>query len=170
MSTDRPSRRPSQIHLRTPPPREKSNVTLRTHDGQVQVVVGQVFGPRGDNLVGISDVEFDGHPAITLKLRAGGREGLTHISPIHGDHRKAGFVDIPVGTKCELYCPVSGELLPKLPAVPGDEATDYYALYLTPELSEGASVGISDVWGHYHSRVVDNFELISTWLDAEPGA
>ena len=60
-----------------------------------------------------------------------------------------------------------GEALDKLPKVPGDESTDYYALYLTPALSEGAVAGISDVWGHYHSRVVDNFELISTWLEAE---
>ncbi len=169
MSNHRPSRRPSQIHVRSPAPREKSNIELLKHDGQVQVVLGQAFGPKGDNLIGIDDTQFDGHAALTLKVRAAGREGLTHISPIHGDDRKTGFIDIPVGTKCELLCPVSGEVLPKLPPVPGDETTSYYALYLTPELSEGAVVGISDVWGHYHSRVVDNFELISTWLDSEPG-
>ena len=22
---------------------------------------------------------------------------------------------------------------------------------------------ISDVWGHYHSRIVNNFELIASW-------
>src|SRR5574338_147691 len=37
----------------------------------VVVIVTQAFGPRGDNLVGISDVQFDGHPAVTLKIRAG---------------------------------------------------------------------------------------------------
>jgi len=44
-------------------------------ENDVLVVVTQAFGPQGHNLVGISDVEFDGHPAVTLKLRAGGREG-----------------------------------------------------------------------------------------------
>jgi hypothetical protein len=24
---------------------------------------------------------------------------------------------------------------------------------------------ISNVWGHYHSRIVDNFELISYWAN-----
>ena len=28
-------------------------------------------------------------------------------------------------------------------------------------------VAISDIWGHYHSRIVDNFELISMWLRDE---
>jgi hypothetical protein len=30
-------------------------------------------------------------------------------------------------------------------------------------LSQGSMVMISNVWGHYHSRIVDNFELISAW-------
>ena len=24
-------------------------------------------------------------------------------------------------------------------------------------------MALSDVWGHYHSRIVDNFELLSAW-------
>jgi len=39
----------------------------------------------------------------------------------------------------------------------------YYAIYLTPQLSRGSMLTISDLWGHYHSRIVDEFELISTW-------
>jgi hypothetical protein len=26
-------------------------------------------------------------------------------------------------------------------------------------------VAVSDVWGHYHSRIVDDNELISYWAD-----
>src|SRR5688500_13388660 len=77
----------------------------------VEIVVTQAFGPRGDNLVGLSDVTFDGHPAVTLWVRAGDREGAVHLSPIHGDRRKAGFTDIAPGTHCELLCPVSREPL-----------------------------------------------------------
>ena len=77
----------------------------------VVVIVTQAYGPQGHNLVGISDVTFDGHPAVTLKIRAGGREGLVHLSPIHGDSRKQGLIDIEPGTKCELFCPVSGQSL-----------------------------------------------------------
>src|SRR4051812_28689769 len=70
----------------------------------VSVIVTQAFGPKGDNLVGISDVEFDGHPAVTIKLRANDREGLVHLSPIHGDARKVKPFDIKPGTRCELLC------------------------------------------------------------------
>lgn len=155
------------VQVRKPLRRENSNVDFVQRGGEVKVIVTQAFGPNGDSLIGVSDVTFDGHPALTLKVRAGDREGLVHLSPIHGDPRKSGFTDIEVGTKCELLCPTSGDPLPKLPDVPGDEATTYYGIYLTPDCSERAMAGISDIWGHYHSRVVDNYELISTWMDAE---
>ena len=56
---------------------------------------------------------------------------------------------------------VSGK--PKDARIEGDHDAHYYALYLTPRLSEGSLIAVSDVWGHYHSRVIDNFELISQW-------
>jgi hypothetical protein len=129
----------------------------------VVVIVTQAFGPRGDNLVGISDVQFDGHPAVTLKLRAAGREGLVHLSPIHGDSRKQGLVDLAPGTRCELICPVSNQPLDVVGEVEDGSGARYYAIYLTPQLSRGSMVMVSDVWGHYHSRIIDDFELISAW-------
>jgi hypothetical protein len=132
----------------------------------VTVVVTQAFGPKGDNLVGISDVEFDGHPAITLKLRAKGKEGLVHLSPIHGDARKVKPFDIQPGTRCELLCPISGLPLDLVGEVEDRSGARYYAIYLTPQLSRGSMVMISDLWGHYHSRIIDDFELISAWSQA----
>ncbi|MGE0784594.1 MAG: hypothetical protein AB7S26_02825 [Sandaracinaceae bacterium] len=134
----------------------------------VIIVITQAFGPKGDNLVGISDVEFDGHPAVTLKIKAGDREGLVHLSPIHGDRRKAGFTDIEPGTHLQLICPVSGEELPELGPVEDGSGATYHALFLTPRLDKGASVAISDQWGHYHSRIVDEDELISYWTSHNP--
>lgn len=135
-------------------------------ENDVVVIVTQAYGPRGDNLVGISDVTFDGHPAVTLKVRASGREGLVHLSPIHGDSRKAGFTDIPAGTRCELLCPVSNQPLDIVGEVEDGSGARYYAIYLTPQLSRGSMVMISDVWGHYHSRIIDDFELISAWASS----
>lgn len=132
----------------------------------VIVIVTQAYGPDGDNLVGVSDVEFDGYPAVSVLVKAGDKEGLVHLSPFHGDRRKSGMTDIPVGTKCELFCSVSKKPLDKVEHV-GDGDADYYAVYLTPRLSEGEMVAISDVWGDYHSRIVDNFELISSWAVEE---
>jgi hypothetical protein len=136
--------------------------------GDVVVVVTQAYGPRGDNLVGLSDVAFDGNPAVTLKLRAAGREGLVHLSPIHGDTRKAGFTDIAPGTVCELMCPVSGQPLDEVGDVEDGAGARYFALYLTPQLSRGSMVMVSNVWGHYHSRIIDDFELISAWASSHP--
>jgi hypothetical protein len=133
----------------------------------VVVIVTQAYGPKGDSLVGISDVEFDGHPAVTVKVRGGGQEGLVHLSPIHGDGRKKG-IDLPSGTRCELLCPVSGQPLDLVGEVEDGSGARYFAIYLTPQLSRGSMVMVSDVWGHYHSRIIDDFELISAWAATHP--
>jgi hypothetical protein len=132
----------------------------------VTVVVTQAFGPGGDNIVGISDVQFDGHPAVTIKVRADGREGLVHLSPIHGDARKVKPFEIAHGARCELLCPVSGKPLDLVGEVEDASGARYFAIYLTPQLSRGSMVMISDLWGHYHSRIIDDFELISAWAAA----
>ena len=130
----------------------------------VQIIVSKLFGPNGDNLVGLSDVTFDGFPAITLSVETpDGRCGDVHLSPIHGDARKQGYTNIPVGTRCRLSCPVSKQPLRKVEEIDDSFGAGYYALYRTADLSEASVVMVSDVWGHYHSRVVDNFELISAW-------
>lgn len=134
-----------------------------TVENDVMVIVTQAFGPRGDNLVGLSDVEFDGHPAITLGIRAAGQEGVIHLSPIHGDGRKSRSFAIPAGTRCELFCPISKQPLDVVGDVEDGSGARYFAIYLTPQLSQGSMVMISDVWGHYHSRIIDDFELISAW-------
>jgi hypothetical protein len=140
------------------------HVGVSTDDANhVVIVITQAYGPRGDALVGLSDVTFDGHPAVTVGIRAAGRDGRVHLSPIHGDSRKAGLVDIEPGTRCELYCPVSGQTLDVVGDVEDGSGGRYYAIYLTPQLSRGSMVAISDLWGHYHSRIVDDFELISAW-------
>lgn len=136
---------------------------LVVREEDVTVVVTQAFGPRGDNLVGISDVDFDGHPAVTIAIRALGKEGHVHLSPIHGDSRKVKPFDIPHGTRCELLCPVSGLPLDLVGEVEDGSGARYFAIYLTPQLSRGSMVMVSDLWGHYHSRIIDDFELISAW-------
>jgi hypothetical protein len=137
-------------------------------ENDVMVIVTEAYGPRGDMLVGIAGVEFDGHPAVTLGIRVNGREGLVHLSPIHGDGRKSKPFDISHGTRCELFCPVSRQPLDLVGEVEDGSGARYYAIYLTPQLSRGSMVMISDVWGHYHSRIIDDFELISAWAAHHP--
>jgi len=137
------------------------NVTV---ENDVTVIVTQAYGPAGDNLVGISTIDFDGHPAVTIAIRLeDGREGQVHLSPIHGDGRKTKPFHIPHGTRVELLCPVSKQPLDLVGEVEDESGARYFAIYLTPQLSRGSMVMISDVWGHYHSRIIDDFELISAW-------
>ena len=149
-------------HLTITGAHKDGNSHLKIKD-DILIIVTQAYGPGGDNLVGISDVKFDGFDAVTVKLRAGDVEGLVHLSPFHGDRRKEGLSDIPLGTKCELLCPVSDKPLNHICKVGEESEADYFALYLTPQLDGGEVVAISDIWGDYHSRIVDNAELISAW-------
>jgi hypothetical protein len=141
------------------------NVTV---ENDVTVIVTQAYGPTGESLVGISDITFDGHPAITIGVRLeDGREGLVNLSPIHGDGRKTRPFHIPHGTRIKLMCPVSKQQLDFVCDVEDGSGAAYYAIYLTPQLSRGSMVMVSDVWGHYHSRIIDDFELISAWASRQ---
>jgi hypothetical protein len=140
-----------------------------TVEDETIVIINQAYGPGGEELIGVSPVTFDGFPAITLRIRAGDKEGLVHLSPIHGDRRKEGMTDIAPGTKCELMTP-RGVALPKIGAVVEGGEAEYYAIWLSKKLDRGPAIYVSDVWDHYHSRVVDNNELISAWAAAEEGA
>jgi len=127
------------------------------------IVIEEAYGPAGDNLVGISNEKFSGYPAVTVGVRVDGREELVHLSPIHGDRRKRGFTDIEPGTKVELFCPVCKKSLDEVGEVEDGSGASYYALYLTKKLDRGTMVMISDVWDHFHSRIVDDEEVISYW-------
>ncbi|HYO71261.1 MAG TPA: hypothetical protein VEU33_34795 [Archangium sp.] len=138
--------------------------SLQAISDNVTLVVTQAFGPGGDNLIGVSDVKFNGYPAVSLLLRTpDGREGLVHLSPVHGDKRKTGFTDIAPGTRVELLCPVTRRPLDRLGPVDDGSGATYYALYLTPKLSRGHAVAITDIWDHFHSRIVDDEAVISYW-------
>lgn len=151
------------------PEGETSDASLSVTNGVV-VVINQAYGPTGEQLIGISDVTFDDCPALTVLIRAEGREGLVHLSPIHGDRRKAGMTDITPGTKCELLCPVSKQPLPRVGPIVEGEPAEYYAIYLTPKLERGSTIYVSDIWDHFHSRVTHSGALLSYWASAADAA
>lgn len=152
---------PNAHQVRDLPPQPEGAQSV---SDRVTLVVTQAYGPQGDNLVGFSDVKFNGHAAISLLVRTpDGREGFVHLSPVQGDPRKTGFTDIAPGTRCTLLCPVSRRPLDKMGPVDDGSGAEYYALYLTPKLSKGHAVAITDIWDHFHSRLVDDEALISYW-------
>ena len=131
------------------------------------LVATQAHGPGGHNLVGFSDVRFNGHPAVTVLVRTPeGREGLVHLSPIFGDRRAQGFTDITPGTRCTLLCPVTRRPLDRLGACEDGSGADDFALYLTSQLAQGPMMALSNVWGHAPARLVDENAVISYWGEA----
>ena len=64
---------------------------------------------------------------------------------------------------------MSGKKLERINDIDDQFGASYYALYRTPALSKGAMVLLSDVWGHYHSRVIDEFEVIAHFAKLHDG-
>jgi hypothetical protein len=134
------------------------------HADGVAVIVTRAYGPGGEPLIDDSGVEFDGFPAISIGVRANGREGVVHLSPFHGDRRKRGFTEIEPGTKCELFCPKSGRPLDRAGPPSSNGEPEYFYLYLSKSCVPSSALYLSDCWGHFDSRIIDNDELISEWL------
>lgn len=130
----------------------------------VVIQVTQAYCPNGHNLVNADKGTFEGAPGIWLKVSAGGKTGEVVLSPYHGDHRRLGFTDFEDGTRVEIACPVCGVPLPRLiPCSCG--SGDMVALYLTPDLDEGHVVALCDVWGCHRSKVFDQAQLLSAYLE-----
>ncbi len=148
---------------------DDAHVSIQTLAGAAEsadsviVVVTQVFGAEGDDIMEASTVKFDDMPGVPVLVQADGREEIVHLSPFHGDPRKVGMEGLAPGTKCTLLCPVSRTRLERVGTVGGDSDADLYALYLTTRMSDGECIMLSDVWDDFHSRIIDNFELISSW-------
>ena len=130
--------------------------------GEVAIVVTQAFGPDGSSLVLEDPILFDGYPAVSLLVRAEGREELVHLSPIFGDPRKLGMEGLASGAVCELLSPVTRVPLDLVAADP-DGSTVFAAIYLSPRLADGEAVLISPVWGRFASRILHDAELLAAW-------
>ena len=62
----------------------------------------------------------------------------------------------------------TGKLIPIKQLGPGDIIGEMY-IFNGGEVRSASIVAISDVWGHYHSRIVDDNALISYWARTHEG-
>jgi len=132
----------------------------------VQVVITQAFCPNGHNLVGRSDAMFDGYPGIAVFVVTPEWSGEVVLSPIHGDHAKIGMPrSVPDGTRSVLKCPECEVELPKLTRCGCARGGELVAVFLRPDCNEGDVIGICNVLGCYRSRVLDNFEILSEFVE-----
>jgi len=132
----------------------------------VIVVLTQAFCPNGHDMIEGSSVAFDGNPGISLLVSDGHVDDIVVCSPVHGDHRKAHSHAFRVGSRLDLKCPTCGvELDVLLPCSCGKG--ELVNLYLTKDLTEGQVAAVCNVWGCPRSRVIDNWQIISQFVDSE---
>ncbi len=164
-------------HIKTDGIVVKKDTTAWSDASQVEwvddalVVLTQAYSHRGHPLIADENPRFGGYPGVKLKVRAEGEDHDVYLSPIHGHHDKVGGEDIPDGTRCKVMCPGSGEELPEYegnhtPSCPGRMRV----LYLTPDLSSAHVAVLCEMWGCQSSRVVDEFEILSEFVDTMDAA
>lgn len=132
----------------------------------VQMIVTQVFCPNGHDLIKSSSVAFDDNPGISLLVTDGDEEDIVVCSPVHGDPRKAHSVTHRIGAKLDIKCPECRTDLERLlPCSCGKG--ELVNLYLTPALNDGQVAAVCNVWGCPRSRVIDKWQIISEFVEAE---
>lgn len=139
---------------------------IKLMEGEV-VVVTQAFCPNGHNLVYRDDVHFDGYKGISLWVSDGKSEGEVILSPIHGDHRKVTDVIYRTGTILSISCPICKTLFPIMGDCRCEWKGKFVKIYLTPALQDNHIIAVCNVWGCPNSRFIDNFQIISEYIEEE---
>lgn len=126
------------------------------------IAVTHVYCPNGHNLVREdSDARFNGYPGISLKIKGEDEEGITIVSPIHGDDTRFGASDFNPGEVTSITCPECDVELPFTEDCGCTNDSKLVGLYLDPELVDGSQVVLCNAWGCLRSRITDRFQIIS---------
>jgi hypothetical protein len=156
-----------KVRISTAPAPESS---LKRLD-EVFILVTQAFCPNGHNLVNDDNALFDGYPGIKLELRSPEKRGIVYLSPFHGDESKRGDVTWEVGQALDVRCPECAAALPKIANCncginPGTRG-DLVKLFLSRSLNDSHILALCNVWGCRRSRTIDNWNIISEFLDGQ---
>ena len=157
-----------RVRISATPPKDSA---LKQVD-DVFIVVTQAFCPNGHNMIVDFDREpydpecdFDGFPGLKLRLESEQTTGNVVLSPFHGDNSKKGNTNWRSGTKLKICCPECGVQLPKLASCRCPENGDLVKVYLSPGLTDSHVLALCNVWGCQRSHTIDNWEIISEYLD-----
>jgi hypothetical protein len=159
-----------QVRISATPP---SNSAIKQVD-DVFIVITQAFCPNGHNLIadfsaGDYDFEcdFDGFPGLKLCLESAVESAEVVLSPFHGDSSKKGKTDWRAGSKLNVLCPQCRTPLPRLASCRCPENGDLVKVYLSPSLTDSHVLALCNVWGCRRSHTIDNWEIISEYLDGQ---
>jgi hypothetical protein len=146
-------------------PHASPELGIETVDGVIAILT-QVFCPNGHNLVDNTSVTFNDQKGISLLVNDGEHEDVVVVSPYHGDPRKAHAIAFRIGDKLALSCPICKEKFPTIVSCSCGKG-DLVGLYLTPALTDSHIAAVCNVWGCPRSRIVDNWQIISQFVDAQ---
>ena len=145
-----------------PPP----NSTLRQVD-EVYILITQAFCPNGHSLIEEGENLFDDHPGVKVILESESGKGEVILSPFQGDATKKGKTDWKSGEKVTMMCPTCKEALPKLASCKCSDDGELMKVYLTADISDSHVVGVCNIWGCQRSRTINNWQIISEYLDGQ---
>ena len=90
---------------------DKEKIQVELEISPKSVNVQHAYCQNGHSLMDPS-VKINGFPAIKVKVKAGGQEGLLFLDPVYGSYNNIEKgITIPKGTVVEMFCPECGESL-----------------------------------------------------------
>lgn len=143
---------------------------LQNHQGfqltdGVIISLTQAYCHNGHRLIDENNPSFLGFPGLTVEVSANGQTEVILISPVHGHHDRIGGGAIQNGTQCGVACPECHEQLLAHEENCSCGTGQLRILHLTAALGEGEHALVCDVWGCHRSRVMDQWELLSEFVD-----
>ena len=132
--------------------------------GDAVIVLTQAFCQKHHALITPDNETFAGHPGVKVLVTHGDEEFELTISPIHGHHRRKGGLHVEDGTRVGVACPECREELEAYAPCPCGEGT-LRSIFLTAEAESSHVAAVCDVWGCQRSRVVDEWELLSEFVE-----
>ncbi|RDV36351.1 hypothetical protein DV096_19215 [Bradymonadaceae bacterium TMQ3] len=131
------------------------------------VVVTQAFGPTGEDIIAHDGPRFSGEPGVKIRVKQGELEEDVILSPFYGDSSKISSEPFEAGKPCELFCPVSGKALDRIPGMATEDGGDFYAVYLTEKLGRGELVAVNNIWGNASSQMMSEDEMLLRLADVQ---
>ncbi len=130
---------------------------IQEEDQQSQEVILECYCPNGHTILTDAAI-FQGHKALTLKLRTREREGILAISPVIGDRDRTfiNFEEMP-GQVVEICCPECSEAFPVYNECPC--GAHLVALFTSPKAHFAQCVGICQRLGCLHSELITERDL-----------
>ncbi len=126
------------------------------------LIVQEVYCHNGHNMIW-DHAKFNGHPGIRLLVKnPDGTEGHVVVSPKYCDTTRVTLgIDLKVGERVKLCCPICGEELPTLKPCDFCDGGEIKTLSLRKPFDYNDAIGICDLVGCHNSVFFVAGELIT---------